>query len=109
MNRCCILTFDSLLTEFLQPHEEQVPEQTASPPEGEEANEEEANGEEVVDNPSESDEGSVVDEEAPTSEVVEEVQNNSQAVVDSSPAPVLEEAPKKSYASIVRTLLMITT
>ncbi|MQM05767.1 hypothetical protein Taro_038581, partial [Colocasia esculenta] len=56
------------------------------------------------DNLSESDEGSVVDEETPISEVVDEVQNNSQAVVDSSPAPVLEEAPKKSYASIVKVM-----
>ncbi|MQL98970.1 hypothetical protein Taro_031686 [Colocasia esculenta] len=38
------------------------------------------------------------------SEVDDEVQNNSQTIVDSSPAPVLEEAPKKSYASIVKVM-----
>ncbi|MQL95759.1 hypothetical protein Taro_028432 [Colocasia esculenta] len=85
--------------EFSQQSEDRVPEQTVSPPE----EGEEPNGE-VVDNLSESDEGSVVDEETPISEVVDEVQNNSQAVVDSSPAPVLEEAPKKSYASIVKVM-----
>ncbi|MQL77427.1 hypothetical protein Taro_009841, partial [Colocasia esculenta] len=81
--------------------DQQVPEQPMAPPVEEE---EEVNVEEVY-NPSDNEEGSVVDEEAPASEMVDEVPNNSQAVVDSSPATAQEEAPKKSYASIVRVLL----
>uniref|UniRef100_A0A1D1XZ86 Putative G3BP-like protein n=1 Tax=Anthurium amnicola TaxID=1678845 RepID=A0A1D1XZ86_9ARAE len=83
----------------LQPQEQQITEQTTAPLE----EEEEVNVEEVY-NPSDNEEGSVVDEEAPTSEVVDEVPNSSQVVADSSPAAAQEEAPKKSYASIVKVM-----
>jgi len=44
----------------------------------------------------------VVDEEQPVPEVINEVPNNVAPVVATTVAPVLlEEAPKKSYASIV--------
>ncbi|KAA8550589.1 hypothetical protein F0562_002273 [Nyssa sinensis] len=58
--------------------------------------EEEANGEEVY-NPS--DNGEVSEEEVPIPEVVDEVQDDSQMVVESNSK--IEEVPKKSYASIV--------
>uniref|UniRef100_A0A5B6Z364 Putative G3BP-like protein isoform X2 n=2 Tax=Davidia involucrata TaxID=16924 RepID=A0A5B6Z364_DAVIN len=59
---------------------------------------EEANGEEVY-NPSDNGEVSVVEEEVPVPEVVDEVQDDSQMVVESNSK--IEEVPKKSYASIV--------
>lgn len=56
-------------------------------------------------NPSDNDDGSVVDEEVPVSEVVDEVSNNnsSQVVAEISNV-VQEDAPKKSYASIVKVM-----
>ncbi|KAF8394030.1 hypothetical protein HHK36_020232 [Tetracentron sinense] len=64
--------------------------------------EEEVNVEDVY-NPSDNEEGSVVEEETPVAEVVDEVQNNSQMVAESSIA-AQEETPKKSYASIVKVM-----
>ncbi|KAJ4954316.1 hypothetical protein NE237_011099 [Protea cynaroides] len=61
--------------------------------------EEEVNGEEVY-NPSENEDGSVVEEEAPTPEVVDEIPN----MVAESNTVVQEEVPKKSYASIVKVM-----
>uniref|UniRef100_A0A5B6Z0H2 Putative G3BP-like protein isoform X2 n=1 Tax=Davidia involucrata TaxID=16924 RepID=A0A5B6Z0H2_DAVIN len=59
---------------------------------------EETNGEEVY-NPPDNGEVSVVEEEVPVPEVVDEVQDDSQMVVESNSK--IEEVPKKSYASIV--------
>ncbi|KAA8543519.1 hypothetical protein F0562_021727 [Nyssa sinensis] len=59
---------------------------------------EEADGEEVF-NPLDNGEVSVVEEEEPVPEVVDEVQDDSQMVVESNSK--IEEVPKKSYASIV--------
>ncbi|CAK9140916.1 unnamed protein product [Ilex paraguariensis] len=74
--------------------ENDVPDQTA-------VLVEEANGEEVYDPPSNG-EVSPVEEEVPIAEVVDEVQDDSQIVVESSTK--IEEVPKKSYASIVKDL-----
>ncbi|CAA7396207.1 unnamed protein product [Spirodela intermedia] len=83
-------------------HKEQgIHEGTVTPPEEEEG--EEMNIEEVY-NPSDNWDGSVVDEEAPVNDVVDEVPNSSLVVVDSNPATAIEEAPKKSYASIVKVM-----
>ncbi|XP_008777906.2 nuclear transport factor 2-like [Phoenix dactylifera] len=80
--------------------EQHVPEHNVPPPE----EEEEANEEEVS-NPLDNGEGSVVEEEAPVGEVVDEAPNSSQAVVvDAASATIQEEAPKKSYASIVKVM-----
>lgn len=51
----------------------------------------------------------VVDEEQPVPEVINEVPNNVAPVVATTVAPVLqEEAPKKSYASIVKVMKEVT-
>ncbi|XP_042484674.1 nuclear transport factor 2-like isoform X2 [Macadamia integrifolia] len=80
----------------LTPEQEPAPvaEQTST------LREEEVNSEEVYD-PSDNEEGSVVEEEAPVAEVVDEIPNNTQMVAESNTA-ALEELPKKSYASIVK-------
>lgn len=76
--------------------EQQIPEQPAAP------NEEEETIVEEVYNPSDNEEGSVVDEEIPMNEVVVEVPNGTQAVGQSCYVTAIhEETPKKSYASIV--------
>ncbi|XP_077227947.1 nuclear transport factor 2-like [Tasmannia lanceolata] len=79
----------------------QVAEQTAS------FSEEEVTAEEVY-NPSDNDDGSVMEEEEPVDEVVDEIQNDfqmiqndSQMVTDSG-SSIQEEVPKKSYASILK-------
>lgn len=54
-------------------------------------------------NPSENSEGSVVEEEVPVAEVVDETPNDSQVVSESN-SKIEEEAPKKTYASIVSNL-----
>lgn len=59
---------------------------------------EDVNGEDRY-NPSESGDGSIIEEEVPVPEVVDEVPNDSPMVVESSSK--VEEVPKKSYASIV--------
>ncbi|KAK4366218.1 hypothetical protein RND71_014098 [Anisodus tanguticus] len=59
---------------------------------------EEANGGEVY-NPPENDNVPVVEEEVPVAEVVDEVQGDLQVVAESN--IIIEEVPKKSYASIV--------
>lgn len=84
-------------------HEGTITTPAAAEEEGgeEEKEEEEMNVEEVY-NPSDNWDGSVIDEETPVNEVVDEIPNISQVEVDSNPAIALEEAPKKSYASIVR-------
>ncbi|KAK9281962.1 hypothetical protein L1049_004871 [Liquidambar formosana] len=63
---------------------------------------EEANGEEVYNPPSEIGEGSVLEEEAPVAEVVDEIQDDSLMVAESKTK--IEEVPKKSYASIVKVM-----
>ncbi|GMH20402.1 hypothetical protein Nepgr_022243 [Nepenthes gracilis] len=62
---------------------------------------EEINGWEVY-NPSENGEGSMVEEEEPVAEVVDEVPNESQVVVEIDIK--VEEVPKRSYASIVKVM-----
>jgi Ras GTPase-activating protein-binding protein 1 len=76
------------------PHEEpDVVENVAVPPEEEE---------EVYNPPLEEVEGGAVEEEQSVPEVINEVPNNVVPVVAPADAPVShEEAPKKSYASIV--------
>nr|CAD1836558.1 unnamed protein product [Ananas comosus var. bracteatus] len=65
---------------------------------------EDANEEEVY-NPSDNDDESVVEDEAAVVEVVNKATDISQAIVaDSSDSAVHEEAPKKSYASIVKVM-----
>ncbi|XP_072999899.1 nuclear transport factor 2-like isoform X1 [Typha latifolia] len=79
------------------PREQQEIERTVSQPVEEEANEEE------VYNPPENENGFVVEEEVPMDEVIDAAPNNSQAVVANvSHSTIQEEAPKKSYASIVK-------
>ncbi|KAG9440544.1 hypothetical protein H6P81_020709 [Aristolochia fimbriata] len=56
---------------------------------------------EEVYNPSDHEDGLVVEEETPEAEVVDEVPSDSEVVADYNPATVQEEAPKKSYASIL--------
>ncbi|XP_020407264.1 nuclear transport factor 2 isoform X1 [Zea mays] len=91
----------TLAVEPATPDDHAVPQQEhhvvdRSPPQPEE--EEEA---EVYDPPPEE----VVDEEQPVPEVINEVPNNVAAVLATTVAPVLqEEAPKKSYASIVKVM-----
>ncbi|OAY69623.1 putative G3BP-like protein [Ananas comosus] len=84
------------------PQEEQhLQDQPVAPPE-EEAEEE--NEEEVYD-PSDNEAEPVVEEEAPVAEVIDEPPNSSQAAVADSSAPAPhDEAPKKSYASIVKVM-----
>ncbi|XP_068655244.1 nuclear transport factor 2-like [Aristolochia californica] len=77
--------------------ESQVAEPNAS------LSEEEVTVEEVY-NPSDHEDGSVLEEETPEAEVVDEVPNDSQVGADSNSATVQEEAPKKSYASIVKVM-----
>ncbi|XP_008792919.2 nuclear transport factor 2-like isoform X1 [Phoenix dactylifera] len=90
-----------------------APQQEAPPPQEQHVieravlhpGEEEEVNEEAVYNPLENEDGSVVEEEAPVAEVIDEIPNNSQAVLaDSNSATVQEEAPKKSYASIVKVM-----
>ncbi|KAK9138409.1 hypothetical protein Sjap_009003 [Stephania japonica] len=50
---------------------------------------------------SDNEEGSVVEEEVPVSEVADEIQNESQIVAEPS-SSAQEEVPKKSYASILK-------
>ncbi|OVA07923.1 RNA recognition motif domain [Macleaya cordata] len=76
--------------------EQQVFEQPASLPDVE------VNVEEVY-NPSDNEDGSVVEEETPVAEVVDEVQNDLQ-IVSESTSSALEDTPKKSYASIVKVM-----
>ncbi|XP_068665167.1 nuclear transport factor 2-like isoform X2 [Aristolochia californica] len=83
--------------EPLPVQENQVTEQNAS------LSEEEVTVEEVY-NSSDHEDSSVVDEEIPEAEVVDEVPNDSQVLADSNPATVQEEVPKKSYASIVKVM-----
>ncbi|KAJ6815701.1 ras GTPase-activating protein-binding protein 2-like [Iris pallida] len=79
------------------PVEDLVPERSESPPA-----EEEKVIEEVY-NPSDIEEGSAVDEGTPEAEVIDEVPDNSEAVIaDPGSTTMPEEAPKKSYASIVK-------
>ncbi|KAJ6815537.1 ras GTPase-activating protein-binding protein 1-like [Iris pallida] len=95
------------------PVEDQVPERSESPlaekndqvPERSESplaeKEEVIEGE--VHSPSDNEEGSTVDEGTPEPEVIDEVPDNSEAVVTDSGSTITpEEAPKKSYASIVK-------
>jgi len=83
-----------LFPEAPPPLEEHVPEQLESPPEEENVIEE-------VYNPPEH-EDSFEEEEERDGEVVDVVPNSSQAMaVDSGSTTNQEEAPKKSYASIV--------
>lgn len=79
------------------PHEEpDVVENVAVPPEEEE---------EVYNPPLEEVEGGAVEEEQSVPEVINEVPNNVVPVVAPAAAPVShEEAPKKSYASIVKVM-----
>ena len=86
-----------LLSDSPPQQEQHVSEPNSSLPE----EEEEASVEEVS-NPSDNGEGSVVEEEEPVGEVIDEAPNSLQAVIsDAAAATVQEEAPKKSYASIV--------
>lgn len=78
---------------FVEASENQIPEQTNS------WENEEVPHEEVY-NPSDNGEGSVVEEE-PVPEVVDEVPDDSQLTPNSNANVTHEEAPKKSYASIV--------
>ncbi|ERN10065.1 ras GTPase-activating protein-binding protein 1 [Amborella trichopoda] len=64
--------------------------------------EEDINAEEVY-NPSDDEDGSVVEGEAPIDEVINEVRIESPATVDAV-SSVQEEVPKKSYASIVKVM-----
>ncbi|KAK6921007.1 Nuclear transport factor 2 domain [Dillenia turbinata] len=75
-----------------------VPDQPALDPETSIV--EEDNGPEVCD-PSDVDEGSVIEEEAATEPTNHPNQNEVQ-VVDSAPSAPQEDAPKRSYASIVK-------
>ncbi|XP_008789695.2 nuclear transport factor 2-like isoform X1 [Phoenix dactylifera] len=80
-------------------------EQHVSEPESCPQEEEEEANEEEVSNPSDNGEGSVVEEEELVGEVIDEAPNSSQAVIsDAAAATVQEEAPKKSYASIVKVM-----
>eukprot|EP01018_Ginkgo_biloba_P035693 Gb_35692 [translate_table: standard] len=58
---------------------------------------------EEVYNPSDHEDGSVVEDEAAPAQVAEVVQNEAQPSTE-APAVVQEEAPKKSYASIVKVM-----
>ncbi|KAG9445723.1 hypothetical protein H6P81_011851 [Aristolochia fimbriata] len=84
-------------TDPLPVQDNQVVEQNAS------LSEEDVTVEEVY-NPSDHEDGSVVEEETPEAEVVDEVPSDPEVVADSNPATVQEEAPKKSYASIVKVM-----
>ncbi|XP_072955654.1 nuclear transport factor 2 isoform X1 [Typha angustifolia] len=80
------------------PEQEQLGLENAVP----ELEEEEANEEEVY-NPSDNEERSVVEEETQVADVIDEAPSLTHAVVADSSAPAShEEAPKKSYASIVK-------
>lgn len=76
--------------------EEHVSEQAKSP------SEEDNVIEDAAHNPPEQEESSIVEEETLDIEVIDEVPNCSEeAAVGSGSAVIQEEAPKKSYASIV--------
>lgn len=80
-----------------------LPEQNATEPAPQPKEEEELNGEEVYNPPNNVEKPAV--EETPVPEVIKEVQNNVAVAAPSSSPPVpLEEAPKKSYASIVKVM-----
>jgi hypothetical protein len=77
-----------------------LPEQNAAEPAPKPKEEEDLNGEEVHNPPNHVEKPA--SEETPVPEVIKEVQNNVTVAAPSSSPPVpLEEAPKKSYASIV--------
>ncbi|XP_042497721.1 nuclear transport factor 2-like isoform X2 [Macadamia integrifolia] len=61
------------------------------------------NGEEVCD-PSDNDDGSVIEEEVPMEPQAQLSQNEAHPVAESSASTVQEDAPKKSYASIVKVM-----
>ncbi|CAA7400615.1 unnamed protein product [Spirodela intermedia] len=86
--------------DFLQPQVQSTPEQK-TPSEGVE---EEAVNVKVADKPSDTREEPVAVEETPKSKTVDKAPQDSATVVDSRPAGVQGEAPKKSYASIVKVL-----
>ncbi|URE24896.1 Nuclear transport factor 2 (NTF2) domain [Musa troglodytarum] len=88
-----------VLEHDLPPEQEQhAPDQPISLAVGDE----EMNGGEV-DNPE--DNGEIVEEEDPSCEVIDEVPNTSQAVVvESNVVTAQEEAPKKSYAAILKAM-----
>ncbi|KAK8710758.1 hypothetical protein V6N13_146070 [Hibiscus sabdariffa] len=81
------------------PHDHLVEDPLANP------EEEDNNGAEVCD-PSDDEEGSVIEEEVVVPQNV--VSQNESAVVDESTPAVLEDAPKKSYASIVKVMTSST-
>ncbi|ONK58394.1 uncharacterized protein A4U43_C09F11880 [Asparagus officinalis] len=94
-------TFASLSSEQHSPPREQAIQEQMPPPKLEE----EENGEEVYNPPQEQEDPAIV-EEAPEEEVVDEVSSIPQMVVAvATPASTVhEEAPKKSYASIVKVM-----
>lgn len=78
--------------------ENHVPDQTA-------ISSEEVSGEEV-DNPSENGDGTIEEEEAPVPEVVDAIPDDTHVAAESDSK--VEEVPKKSYASIVSSLVHTT-
>lgn len=66
---------------------------------------EEVSGEEV-DNPSENGDGTIEEEEAPVPEVVDAIPDDTHVAAESDSK--VEEVPKKSYASIVSSLVHTT-
>lgn len=66
---------------------------------------EEVSGEEV-DNPSENGDGTIEEEEAPVPEVVDAIPDDTHVAAESDSK--VEEVPKKSYASIVSSLVQTT-
>ncbi|MBA0859121.1 hypothetical protein Goshw_003516 [Gossypium schwendimanii] len=84
----------SVLTSEPEPSNDHPVEDPLTYPEDEDIN----NGAEVCD-PSDEEEGSVIEEEVVEPQKV--VNQNESVVVDDSTPAVLEDAPKKSYASIV--------
>ncbi|KAK8687648.1 hypothetical protein V6N13_086451 [Hibiscus sabdariffa] len=87
----------SALTPEPGPPHDHLAEDPLANPEEEDIN----NGAEVCD-PSDEEEGSVIEEEVVVPQNV--VSQNESAVVDESTPAVLEDAPKKSYASIVKVM-----
>ncbi|XP_021901040.1 ras GTPase-activating protein-binding protein 2 isoform X1 [Carica papaya] len=84
-----------------------TPEQDPSPVQENHISEQQADFSEDVNgedryNPSENGDGSIIEEEVPVPEVVDEVPNDSPMVVESSSK--VEEVPKKSYASILKVM-----
>ncbi|MBA0559550.1 hypothetical protein Golob_016508 [Gossypium lobatum] len=87
----------SVLTSEPEPSNDHPVEDPLTYPEDEDIN----NGAEVCD-PSDEEEGSVIEEEVVEPQKV--VNQNESVVVDDSTPAVLEDAPKKSYASIVKVM-----